>query len=55
MSTFRMLIWHGESECLFEITDPTEVEGAFSDGCCDDVTGIWEWEERFKHQEETKN
>ena len=46
----RGLFWHCESEALFQVTDPVELER-----CCNqielvEVTGDQDWERRFLRQ-----
>lgn len=43
---FRRLVWHAESESLFETFSPEELGKCLAEGC-DDVTGMIEWEDRF--------
>lgn len=47
---YRVLIWHPESECLFEVNDPLLADSCFSDGMAYDVTDIPEWEARLELQ-----
>jgi hypothetical protein len=51
----RFLLLHDESDCLFEVTDPTEADSLLFSGEVVDVTGDPEWEEKFKNQEEVRN
>jgi len=48
---FRMLIYHAESEALFECFDEKEATGHLDYGLCDDVTGIPKFETRFKEEQ----
>lgn len=46
----RMLLWHAESECLYEAHNEAEQYQALSTGEVEDVTGIEQYEELFKRQ-----
>lgn len=46
----RWLLWHAESESLFEVTDRAEAERNISGACGEDiadVTDMPEWEKRY--------
>lgn len=45
----RWLLWHPESDCLFEEHSD---EFPFGDGLVEDVTGIPEWEEKYEKQKQ---
>lgn len=47
----RWLIWHPESESLFEEHDPEKLDALFGEQC-EDVTGIASFEAIFKATEE---
>lgn len=49
----RWLIWHPESESLFEEHDPEELDSLFGEQC-EDVTGIAAFESKFKIEQELK-
>ena len=46
-ASFRKLLWHAESECLWETFSESEFEAAMQQDCSD-VTDIPEYEELFK-------
>lgn len=49
----RKLIFHPESDCLFEVHTDLEYEQAMDGDCmCSDVTGVTQFEERFKRERE---
>jgi len=50
----RYLIYHSESECLFETYNGSEVMKMLSEDGCADVTDIPEFEERFKNEQDEK-
>jgi hypothetical protein len=43
----RYLLYHPESDCLFESFSPMADEILDSDSCVEDVTGIESYEEKF--------
>ncbi len=47
----RWLIWHPESESLFEEHDPEKLDALFG-GQCEDVTGIASYESKYQIQKE---
>ena len=53
-SEIRYLIYHAESESLFETYNGSEVAKMLSEDGCDDVTDIPEFEERFKNEQDEK-
>ena len=52
----RSLLYHAESDCLFEVFSPAEKDNCLgnADGLVSEVTGIMAFEARFKkeHMEE---
>jgi len=48
----RWLLYHAESDCLFEVFDKDEMQECLADGYTDDVTGIEELEDRFRNEQE---
>lgn len=52
--SFRKLLYHPESDCLFEVKDQQEYENSFGDGHVSDVTDIEEFEELFKKEQDAK-
>ena len=47
----RWLLWHPESECFIEEHDPEKLDNLFMQGC-EDVTGMGEYESKFRASEE---
>lgn len=45
---YRVLIWHDESDHLFEVNDPLVADSCLNDGLCVDVTGDPVWEKRME-------
>lgn len=52
----RFLVYHPESDCLFEVPNSAELDQALLFGECNEVTDIPEFEERFakEKQHDTK-
>lgn len=50
----RHLIYHAESDCIFESYNGSEVAKVLSEDGCSDVTDIPEFEERFKNEQDEK-
>lgn len=50
----RYLIYHAESDCIFETYDGSQVAKMLREDGCDDVTDIPKFEERFKNEQKQK-
>lgn len=46
----RVLFWHDESDCLFEVFDPTLIAQLRNDLEVEDVTGVPSFELKFSSQ-----
>jgi hypothetical protein len=50
----RYLLYHAESDCVFETYNGSDVRQSVDSGECADVTDLPDFEERFKREQDEK-